>query len=47
MKKKSLNSFFEEGYFTEATYPFTIKPNFSTPCSIKQISVNIICSQPV
>ena len=28
----------DEGHFTEANYPFTIKPNFSTLGSIKEIS---------
>ena len=29
---------FEEGYFTEETYPFLIKPNFSTLDSIIEIN---------
>ena len=35
----------EEGCFTEATYPFSIKPNFSTVGSIIRISSNSIGSQ--
>ena len=29
---------FDEGHFTGVDYPFTIKPNFSTPGSIIEIS---------
>ena len=36
---------FEEGYFTESNSPFTIKPNFLTLGSIKEISSNIVGSQ--
>ena len=32
--------FIEEGYFTKANYPITIKPNFSTLRSIIEISPN-------
>ena len=28
----------KEGYFTEGDYPFKIKPNFSSLCSVKEIS---------
>ena len=38
---------FEEGYFTEANYPFTIKLIFSTLGSIIKISSNISRSQIV
>ena len=38
---------FEEGYFTEANYPFTIKLIFSTLGSIIEISSNISRSQIV
>ena len=31
----------EDGYFTEATYLFTVKPNFSTFGSIVELSANI------
>ena len=36
-----------DGYFTEATYPFTIKPNFSTLGSIVEMPSNIKSSQIV
>ena len=35
----------EEGYFTEDTCPFTIKPNFSTLGSNIEVSTNINGSQ--
>ena len=34
-----------EGYFTEASYPFTIKTDFSTLGSIREILLNITGSQ--
>ena len=35
----------KEGFFTEAIYPFTIKPNFSTYGSVVEISLNITDKQ--
>ena len=35
----------QEGHFTESTYPFEIKPSFSTLVSIIEISSNNISSQ--
>ena len=36
MKVRGLS--IDEGHFTEVDYPFTMKPNFSTPGSIVEIS---------
>ena len=38
LKTESKRIIIEEGYYTEAIYPFTIKPNFSTIGSILEIS---------
>ena len=47
MKNEIKRNIIEEGHFTEATYPFTIKSNYSTLGSFTEVSSNITSSQIV